>query len=198
LKAINEELQNMKSLRVYQSVPFLPPSANLISSRWIFKYKRNSKGEITKRKTRLVAKSFTQRMGIDYHETFSPTLKYDSLRLITALSIHYGFNIEQIDINSAYLNATLDENIYMEPPEGHPDHNKNYWKLEKAIYGLKQSGKQWNEELNKYLINIGFSRLLSEPCIYVKKNKSKKVIGVLGIYVDDILIADDNSKINKT
>ena len=137
-------------------------------------------------------------MGIDYHETFSPTLKYDSLRLITALSIHYGFNIEQIDINSAYLNATLDENIYMEPPEGHPDHNKNYWKLEKAIYGLKQSGKQWNEELNKYLINIGFSRLLSEPCIYVKKNKSKKVIGVLGIYVDDILIADDNSKINKT
>jgi len=85
---------------------------------------------------------------------------------MTALAVINGFNIYQIDIKSAYLNAELDEEVYMEIPEGAEYHiKKGYWKLKKALYGLKQSGRLWNNTLDKKLKEIGFHRLMSEPCI---------------------------------
>ena len=134
----------MNRLKVYQIVKELPKNANLVSSRWIFKYKRDSEGNIIKRKARLVARGFTQEFGIDYNETFSPTLKQDSLRIITALAVQKNFKIKQLDVTAAYLNAELTEDIYMEAPEGYSTENKNFWKLKKALYGLKQSGMKWN------------------------------------------------------
>jgi hypothetical protein len=188
----------MKKLNVYNSIDNIPPGANLISSRWIFTYKQNDKGEIIKRKSRLVAKGYTQQFGIDYKETFSPTLKQDSIRIFTSISAQHNFNIEQIDVNAAYLNAGLKEDLYMKPPKGHEDYNKRYWKLNKAIYGLKQSGAQWNDELNRYLIKIGYKRLFSEPCLYIKCNRNGKLLSILAVYVDDILIAGTNNIIEKT
>ena len=108
----------MKKLNVYNSIDNIPPGANLISSRWIFTYKQNDKGEIIKRKSRLVAKGYTQQFGIDYKEIFSPTLKQDSIRIFTSISAQHNFNIEQIDVNAAYLNAGLKEDLYMKPPKG--------------------------------------------------------------------------------
>jgi len=185
----------MKNLEVFKTVKNIPEGANLISYRWIFKYKKNAEGKIVKRKARLVAKGCTQKQGIDYHDTFAPTLKHDSIRILTAIATKNNFNIEQIDINAAYLNARLKEEIYMKAPEGHPDFNKNYLKLNKAIYGLKQSGLEWNNELNNYLIKIGFRRLFSKPCLYVKEDKRKSIICILGVYVDDILIAGNKGEI---
>jgi len=195
IDAVKEELNNMENLEVFKTVKNIPESANLISCRWIFKYKKNAEGKIVKRKARLVAKGYTQKQGIDYHDTFAPTLKHDSIRILTAIATKNNFNIEQIDINTAYLNARLKEEIYMNPQEGHPDFNKNYLKLNKAIYGLKQSGLEWNNELNNYLIKIGFRRVFSEPCLYVKENKRKSIICILGVYVDDILIAGNKGEI---
>jgi len=123
-----------------------------VSCRWVLKYKRDSKDNIVKRKARLVARGFTQRYGIDFWETFSPTLKQDSLRIITAISVQRGFTTQQIDINSAYLNAYLEEDNYMQIPKGHPHHDKGFWKLKKALYGLKQTGKAWNDKHNNELI----------------------------------------------
>jgi len=198
LISINEELENMKMLKVFKPIEKVPEGANIITSRWVFKYKKNSKGEITKRKSRLVARGYTQQEGIDYHETFSPTLKLDSIRIFTALAVQNNFDIQQIDINAAYLNAKLKEEVYMRPPKGHPDYRKRYWKLNKAIYGLKQSGKEWNEELNKYLLIIGFKRLISEPCLYFKVDKKKKLSCILAIYVDDILLAGNRIIVERT
>jgi len=134
LESVNNELNNMKDLNVYETVNTIPPGANLISSRWIFTYKRNDKREIIKRKARLVAKGYTQQYGIDYREMFSPTLKQDSIRIFTSISAHYNFNIEQIDINVAYLNAGLNEDLFMKPQKGHKDNNRKFWKLNKAIF----------------------------------------------------------------
>jgi len=198
LKSVDDELNNMKNLGVYETINSIPNGANLIASRWVFKLKKNSKGEIIKRKSRLVAKGFTQKLGIDYQETFSPTLKQDSIRIFTAISVQNNFNIEQIDINAAYLNATLDEDLYMMPPKGHEDYGKRYWKLRKAIYGLKQSGAKWNKELNRYLLRIGYIRLISEPCLYFKENANGKLLNLLAIYVDDILIAGSKQSIEET
>ena len=198
LKAVYNELNNMKILNIYQTVKQIPKSANLVSCRWIFKNRTDANGTIIKRKARLVAKGFTQQYGIDFHETFSPTLKQDSIRILTALAVQYNYNIEQMDINAAYLNANLDVEIYMIPPECHEDYNKRFWKLNKAIYGLKQRGHSWNNELNKYLINIGFRRLISEPCLYMKTNDKGNISCLLGVYVDDNLISGTNYEIKNT
>jgi len=198
LESIKEELQNMKSLQVFESVEKILEGVNVTASRWIFKFKRNSRGEIIKRKSRLVAKGYTQQEGIDFHETFSPTLKSDLIRIFTALAVQNNFQIHQIDINAAYLNTPLKEEIYMKPLKGHEDYNKKYWKLRKAIYGLKQSGKQWNDELDKYIKKIGYKRIISEPCLYSKRNKHNKISSILVIYVDDILLAVERVEIENT
>eukprot|EP00833_Pecoramyces_ruminatium_P012351 jgi/Orpsp1_1/1186383/evm.model.d7180000050149.1 len=101
-----------------------------------------------------------------------------------------------MDIKAAYLNAKLDENIYMELPEGL--NQKGYCKLNKALYGLKQSGRMWNETLNKVLLKLGFKRFVSDPCVYIKKDKNNKIICLLAVYVDDIIIAGTDSEIDKT
>jgi len=137
----------------------------------------------------LVARGFIQEFGIDFHDTFTPTLKHDSIRILTSIAAQNNFNIEQININAAYLNTKLSEYIYMKPPEGHQDFNRKFWKINKAIYGLKQSGREWKKEINKFLIKIEFRRMVSEPCIYVKNDKNKNVLCIVDIYVDNILIA---------
>ena len=119
IDAVKKELNNMKNLEVFKTVKNISEGANLISCRWIFKYKKNAEGKIVKRKARLVAKEYTQKQGIDYHDTFAPTLKHDSIRILTTIATKNNFNIEQIDINAAYLNARLKEELYMKAPEGH-------------------------------------------------------------------------------
>ena len=144
----------MKRLKVYSPVESIPEGANTVSSKWVFKYKRNAQGSIIRRKARLVARGLSQKYGI---ETFSPTLKMDSLRLIISIAIQKCFSINQIDINSAYLNAPLKETIYMKAPEGQNTHK--YWKLNKALYGLKQAGREWNNKLNDEILKMKFRRL---------------------------------------
>jgi len=97
----------MKNLNVYEVVTKVPKNSNIISSRWVFKYKRDPYGNIVKRKARIVAKGYTQRFGIDYWETYAPTLKHDSLRILVAISVQRRFIIKQIDINAAYLNVKM-------------------------------------------------------------------------------------------
>jgi len=132
----------MKNMNVYTIVDKIPKNANLVSSRWIFKYKKDGEGNIIQRKARLVARGFTQQFGVDYKETFSPTLRQDSFRLITVIAAQNNFTIKQMDVNAAYLNAELSEEIFMKSPEGFQDKIKIYWKLNKVLYGLKQSGNQ--------------------------------------------------------
>eukprot|EP00833_Pecoramyces_ruminatium_P001356 jgi/Orpsp1_1/1175388/evm.model.c7180000053657.1 len=127
MKSVSEELQNMETLQVFEPIEEeeIPTNGNITASRWIFNYKKDSNGNVIKRKARLVAKGYTQHKGVDYNETFSPTLKPDSIRIFTAIAVLYKFEIHQLD---------------------------------KAIYELKQSGRQWNEELNKFLTKIGYRR----------------------------------------
>jgi len=99
----------LKDLKVYEQIDKyeVPEEANIIKSRLIFKYKRNSKRDIVKRKTRLVAKGFTQQHEIDYKGTFAPTLKLDLIRIFTYIAARYNFQIEQIDVKADYLNTHL-------------------------------------------------------------------------------------------
>ena len=101
-----------------------------------------------------------------------------------------------MDIKAAYLNARLEEDIYMSMAEGM--NQKGYCKLNKALYGLKQSGRIWNETLNKVLLKLNFKRFLSDPCVYIKKDENNNIKCLLAVCVDDIIVTGISKEVNKT
>jgi hypothetical protein len=189
LQAANVEVASMARQGVYKLVPF-DRSMKLIRSRWVFKVKLDANNMPTKFKARLVAKGFEQREGIDYHETYAPVCKYKSIRTVLTLASTYGMSIKQIDYQTAFLNAGLDETIHMHQPEGYAVTGDNgermVWLLKRAIYGLKQSPRQWNDELDGTLVNLGYQPTINDPCLYTKKIEGYLPI-ILTLYVDDTL-----------
>ena len=134
-------------------------------------------------------KGFEQQYGIDYTETFAPVAKLATVRLLIALAAHYGWNIEQMDVKTAFLNPELHEEVYMELPEGFEwladenDKGAKYIKLRKALYGLKQAPREWYHDINAYLTNVlEFKQLAGDSNVYMKPNC------ILPLWVDDMLL----------
>jgi len=121
-----------------------PPDAIPLANKWMFVRKQNKAGEIVKHKARLVVKGCTQRPGYDYVETFSPVVQMETIRAILALVPIKGLKIQQMDVKGAYLNGILKEKVYMCQPEGYEDGTGRVCELIKTLYGLKQSGREWN------------------------------------------------------
>jgi len=142
----------------------LPAGRKAVKSKWVFKRKTDGRY-----RARLVAKGFTQIQGIDYDETFSPVARFESLRLILALAALEDWEIHQMDIKSAFLNGLLEEEIYMEQPEGFitPGQESKVCLLKKAIYGLKQALCAWNIQFHRVLIELSFMHMYSNARIYV-------------------------------
>ena len=191
IDAMNEKIKSMADNDVWDIVP-LPKGARPIGRKWIFKTKRDSKGNVEKYKARLVAKGFTQKEGIDYKETFSPVSLKDSLRIILALVAHFDLELHQMDVKTAFLNGDIEETIYMVQPENYVsgDAKSMVCKLKKSIYGLKQASRQWYYKFHNVIISFGFEANLVDECIYLKFCGSKFVFLVL--YVDDILLASND------
>jgi len=188
IDAMNEELKSMEYNKVWDLVQ-LPESSKRIGCRWVFKTKRDSNGNIERYKARLVAKGYTKKGGIDYKETFSPVSKKDSLRIVLALVAHYDLELHQMDVKTAFLNGDLEEDVYMDQPEGFEIKGKDQMvcKLKKSIYGLKQASRQWYIKFNDTITSFGFKEITVDRCIYQKISGSKFIFLVL--YVDDILLA---------
>ena len=188
LNAMNEEIKSMSDNKVWDLVE-LPEGYKTVGSKWVFKTKRDSKGNIERYKARLVAKGFTQKDGINYKETFAPVSKKDSLRIVLALVAHYDLELHQMDVKTAFLNGELEEEVYMDQPEGFlaTGNEKMVCKLRKSIYGLKQASRQWYLKFNDIITSYGFVEITVDRCIYIKVSGSRFVILVL--YVDDILLA---------
>jgi hypothetical protein len=147
---------------------------------------------VEKYKTRLVAKGFTQKKGIDYKETFSPVSSKDSFKIIMALVAHFNLELHQMDVKTTFLNGNIDETIYMLQPENFVsgDPKNMVCKLKKSIYGLKQASRQWYFKFHQVIISFGFEMNLVDDCIYHKFCGSKYIFLVL--YVDDILLASSD------
>ena len=130
------------------------------------KYKQDGSYEY---KAQFVAKGFSQIYGKDYRETFAPTANMFSIRLLLQITVQYDLLIHYMNIKSAYLNAPLDYEIYVDPPKGFEGKNGNYvWTLKKSLYGIKQSGWTWNKTLDTYLITKSFKLSPVDPSIYVQ------------------------------
>ena len=142
IEAINNELQNLYNNKTKTLVNNIPKNKNIISTKWVFTKKTNENNQITKYKARLVARGFKQIIEKDFDATYSPTLNPEIIRIILCISSKLYWNIYQLDIKAAYLNADLDKTIYVNIPEGDANYKKGYWRLNKALYGLKQAGRQ--------------------------------------------------------
>ena len=173
----------------------LPLNRKAIGNKWVFKIKEKADGTIDRYKARLVAKGFSQVKGIDFNETFAPVAKYKSTRCLLAVAAHYDLDLHQMDFTTAFLNGTLDEEIYMEQPDGFQIKGKEHMvlKLQKGLYGLKQASRTWNLLLDNYLKGLGYVQCVSDECIYVKKGGSKAII-IIAVYVDDLIIASNSVK----
>ena len=150
----------------------LPQDRKAIGSKWVFKVKYGSDGKVERFKGRLVAKGYAQRYRIDYEETFSPVVRFSSIRSLLAFAVQNEMLIHQMDVVSAFLNGKLDEEIYMEQPNGYvtvvAGKENHVCKLIKSLYGLKQSPRCWYSAFKDYLESMGFEQSEADPCVYVR------------------------------
>jgi hypothetical protein len=187
-RATDAEMESLLKAGTYTLVP-LPDGANLIGCKWVLKVKRGADGTIVKYKGRLVAKGYAQRFGVDYNDTYAPVARYPSIRLLIALAAHYGWELHQMDVKSAYLNGELDVPIYMTQPEGYVVAGKedHVCLLKKSLYGLKQAGRTWHHKIDVALKDRGFTALEADHCVYIRRTALSVII--IALYVDDLLIA---------
>ena len=162
VQSVKNELENLTRNNTFTEA-ILPQGRKPVRTKWLFKLKKDHNGQLSKHKARLVAKGYTQIKDIDYSSTFQPVAKMTSIRLILSLAAMNDYELEQMDVVSAYSNEKLDEKIFIEITEDYDlikqktnKENYNCLRLEKSLYGLKQSGYLWNNLLNKTLYGIGF------------------------------------------
>ncbi|CAG4987165.1 unnamed protein product [Colias eurytheme] len=192
-KAMKEELQSFDDNKAWTFVD-RSEADRIVQCKWVFKRKYKSDNSVRYR-ARLVAKGFTQREGVDYYETYSPVLRYSTLRLLFALSVKLNFQITHLDVITAFLNGYLHENVYMQAPPNLDCKENCVLKLNRAIYGLKQSARAWNDRINDCLLKLNFVKSKLEPCLYTKKCKKEQVI--VAIFVDDFFIFSNSSNMVK-
>ena len=192
--AMEQELQAMEDNNTWTVVP-LPPGKNVVGSRWVYKVKLRADGTIERYKARLVAKGFTQQEGVDYMETYSPVAKPATIKTMLALAAIRDWKLVQLDVNNAFLHGDLDEEVYMKIPQGLPIKGASNMvcKLQKSIYGLKQSSRQWYAKFSNFLMNIGFIQSKADYSLFYKGSGSTYV--AILVYVDDIILAGPSQKL---
>ena len=186
-EAMESEMRSLNDNDVWDVVP-LPNGKQVVGSKWVYKIKRDADGNAERHKARLVAQGFTQQYGADYDETFSPVVRLESLRTLIAISVQRGFKLHHVDVSTAFLNGSLQEEVYMKQPKGFVKKGEEnlVCKLKKSIYGLKQSSRCWNTTLHSHLQEMGFEQSTSDPCVYMSSGGDAFYIGV---YVDDMILA---------
>ncbi len=185
-KAMNEEILSLLKNQTWMLVE-RPVGVNVMDCKWVLRKKFNSAGELVRYKARLCAMGYTQKLGIDYHETFAPVVKYKSLRILLVLANLLDYEVKHMDVETAFLNATMKEEVYMRQPPGYDNGQPDVvCKLLKSIYGTKQAPHDWNADLNRTLTQLlGFRRCITDTCVYTKQSKTGRMI-LLAVFVDDL------------
>ena len=170
---------------------------NIVPGKRVFKIKRGPKGEVEKYKARYVAKGFKQIEGIEYFETFAPTSKPETFRMLLAISAQENLKLRQLDVKSACLHPKIEEEVFLEQPPGFvKTGNKGkqlVCNLNKSIYGLKRAAKNWYQELAQFLEAQNFVRSKNDYCLFYKLTGEDKLYVLT--WVDDIVIAASSEKV---
>ncbi|GJR52483.1 putative ribonuclease H-like domain-containing protein [Tanacetum coccineum] len=186
VEAMQEELLQFRLQKVWTLVD-LPNGKRAIGTKWVFRNKKDERGIVVRNKARLVAQGYTQEEGIDYDEVFAPVARIEAIRLFLAYASFMGFIVYQMDVKSAFLYGTIEEEVYVCQPPGFedPQFPDKVYKVEKALYGLHQAPRAWYETLSTYLLENGFRRGTIDKTLFIKKDKGD--ILLVQVYVDDII-----------
>ena len=140
----------------------------------------------------MVAIGFTQQPGIDFNKMFAPVSRMDTVRIVLAIAAENKSHVHQMDVKSTFLNGYLEEEVYVEQPQGYevPIQQHKVYRLKKALYGLKQAPRAWYNQIDSYLTENGFHRSKSEPTLYTKVNEQGKML-IVCLYVDDLIFTGD-------
>lgn len=188
-------LQDMQTWEVSRPIPGIKP----IDSKWVFKIKYTPTGEVEKYKSRLVVRGDSQRAGLDFGEVFSPVAHNTICRMLLSMATACDFEIDLVDVCQAFLNAELQEEIYMRPAPGVtqilgiPD--DSWLKLKRNLYGLKQAPRNWSLTFIDWMTKQqGFSKASIDDCLFYKEftHEGKDVFILLLMYVDDNIIISNN------
>ena len=191
--SVNDDADSMiKNDTWYESE--LPKGKRAVSCKWIFTIKYLPNGKIDRRKTRLVARGFTQTYGEDYIDTFAPVAKLHTIRIVLSVATNLGWELWQMDVKNAFLQGELEDEVYMLPPPGLEGMVKpgNVHRLKKAIYGLKQSPRAWYNKLSTTLNGRGFRKSELDHTLFTLNTPSGII--VLLVYVDDIIITGSDKE----
>ncbi|RVX01687.1 Retrovirus-related Pol polyprotein from transposon RE1 [Vitis vinifera] len=190
--AMQEELNMIDKNNTWELVD-RPSHKKPIGVKWVYRTKLNSDGSINKHKARLVVKGYAQMFGVDFSETFAPVARLDTIRMLLALAAQRKWKIYQLDVKSAFLNGYLEEEIFVEQPEGFAIKGKEekVYLLKKALYGLRQAPRAWYSRIDTHLLTLGFHKSLSEFTLYIKKIEED--ILIVSLYVDDLLVTGSNA-----
>ncbi|KAK1561446.1 hypothetical protein QYE76_008287 [Lolium multiflorum] len=186
-EAVRSEMDSILANGTWE-VTDRPYGCKPVGCKWVFKKKLRPDGTIEKYKARLVAKGYTQKEGEDFFDTYSPVARLTTIRVLLSLAASHGLLVHQMDVKTAFLNGELEEEIYMEQPDGFvvDGQEGKVCKLLKSLYGLKQAPKQWHEKFERTLTAEGFVVNEADKCVYYRHGGGEGVI--LCLYVDDILI----------
>ncbi|GJY01069.1 zinc finger BED domain-containing protein RICESLEEPER 2-like protein [Tanacetum coccineum] len=194
VEAMQEELLQFKLQQVWILVD-LPIGKRAIGTKWVFRNKKDERGIVIRNKARLVAQGHKQEEGIDYEEVFAPVARIEAIRLFLAYASFMGFLVYQMDVKSAFLYGTIEEEVYVTQPPGFkdPDNPDKVYKVVKALYGLHQAPRAWYETLANYLLGNGFKRGKIDQTLFIKKQKGD--IFLVQVYVDDIIFGSTNKEL---
>ena len=161
--------------------------ANILPEKWIYKVNIGN-NEDTRYNARYVIKGFNQEESIDFKETYSPVVNFITLRILFAYATKFDLGIVHLDVETAFLQGDIEEDVYVQQPEGYvdPQHPGMVCKLFKAIYGLKQSGRVWNIKLDTILKELNCNRCEYDQCVYTCFKNNEKLI--IAVFVDDLII----------
>ena len=183
-EAVDTEINALISNKTWkEAVP--PPKTNIVTCKWVCKVKLNIDGSLEKLKARLVARGFTQKYGIDYADTFAPTVRSDTLRTVLAIVALENLECHQVDVNNAFTQSSLKDTIYMTAPEGVKVAPGRALQILQSLYGLKQSAREWHSRCTNELIKLSFAQCPSDPCLFTHPVKGI----IIFMHVDDLVIA---------
>ncbi|CAI7909846.1 unnamed protein product [Closterium sp. NIES-54] len=186
--AMDAEMASWKSTGTYvDEVP--PPGANIVSGMWIFRVKRPP-GSPPAFKARYVAHGFSQRQGVDFFQTFSPTPKMTTLRVLLHVAAQRDYELHLLDFSTAFLQGSLHEEIWLRRPPGFTGlfPAGTQWSLRRPVYGLRQAPREWHDTLRTTLASLGFAPSTADPSLFLRTDATLPPFYVL-VYVDDLLFA---------
>ncbi|CCO30980.1 Retrovirus-related Pol polyprotein from transposon TNT 1-94 Includes: RecName: Full=Protease [Rhizoctonia solani AG-1 IB] len=186
LESMIEELASIEKHGVWKRAN-RPEHRLVIECMWVFSFKRGPDGEIVRYKARLVAKGYSQRPGVDFEEISSPVAASDAFRVVLSKVTELDLELLQLDIKTAFLHGVLEEEIYMEQPEGFKDSDGSVWRLKKALYGLKQAARAFYLRLREVLVNLRFTRCETDHAVFWRREGEN--LAIILAHVDDMLLA---------